>query len=235
MIKVGLRANNWPVEEEKAVLIQHIRAHFGIHHLEEIRLAFDMAVTRKLNLADKQISCYDQFTCEYFSLIMSAYRDWAAEQYKVLEKYLPTKDRETKKLLMPTTDWRGLVEEQFQKAVSKDTYKLFPVQFYDQVVTDGFIHPELYRDYLAYARKEICGELQLQLTSIISSDNPEDQSKIDRLQRLLNEYRAGNREYELITRAKQVSVWILFREAKRRKLQGLYERVDAPKLLQESY
>ncbi len=79
MVKVGLRSQNWPTDEEKQILLTHIVDNFPNHTIDEIRLAFDLAICGKLDLDDKDISCYENFSCLYFSKIMLAYRKWSAE------------------------------------------------------------------------------------------------------------------------------------------------------------
>lgn len=79
MIKVGLRAANFPTDEEKAILINHVYDNFGNHTPAEIRLAFDMALAGKLDLEADEIKCYENFSCLYFSQIMVAYRIWAGQ------------------------------------------------------------------------------------------------------------------------------------------------------------
>lgn len=85
MIKVGLREQNWPANEEKAVLIHHILNEYRGHTVTEIVLAFDMAFARKLDLSERDIPCYENFSCEYFSKIMNAYRKWAKEEYEQIQ------------------------------------------------------------------------------------------------------------------------------------------------------
>lgn len=81
MILVGLRGNNFPVGVEKSLLLNHVHENYGNHTPEEIRLAFDMAVSAKLDLEEKDVKCYENFSCAYFSQIMNAYRRWAREVY----------------------------------------------------------------------------------------------------------------------------------------------------------
>jgi hypothetical protein len=92
MVKVGLRAQNWPNTLEKEVLIQHIIENFGGNTVQEIRLAFDMAICAKLEIED--VGCYENFSCSYFSKIMLAYRTWAAEAVR----QLPTVDPPIQKI-----------------------------------------------------------------------------------------------------------------------------------------
>lgn len=81
MIKLGLRAQNWPTDEEKFVLINHVIKDYGGHTCEEILLAFDMAISGKL---DVEVNCYENFSCLYFSAIMNTYRGWAKDEVKQL-------------------------------------------------------------------------------------------------------------------------------------------------------
>lgn len=77
MVLVGLRGNNMPTEEEKFVLLNFIRNNFGNQTPEEIKLAFELAVSGKLEVDAK---CYENFSCEYFGRIMKAYIDYARQE-----------------------------------------------------------------------------------------------------------------------------------------------------------
>lgn len=81
MVLVGLRAQNYPDDIEKQILLNFITDHYGGHTPAEIKLAFEMAITRKL---DVDATCYENFSIAYFSQIMEAYREWAKEQIKQL-------------------------------------------------------------------------------------------------------------------------------------------------------
>lgn len=83
MMKVGLRAVNIPADIEKQVLIEHVVSNYGNHTHEEIKLAFDLAITGKL---DVDPNCFENFSCVYFSKIMNAYRAWAGKTYKEVVK-----------------------------------------------------------------------------------------------------------------------------------------------------
>jgi hypothetical protein len=76
MVIIGLRASNWPTDEEKAVLLQYVIKTFGGHSASEIKLAFEMAVAGKFNV---DVNCYENFSVLYFSSIMNVYRRWAGE------------------------------------------------------------------------------------------------------------------------------------------------------------
>lgn len=82
MLKVGLRAANLPNDEERQVLIDHALKYYGNHTPEEIKYAFDLAITDKLDLEAKDVTCYENFSCLYFSTIMNAYRKWINNEFK---------------------------------------------------------------------------------------------------------------------------------------------------------
>lgn len=83
---VGIRAQNMPAGPEKEFLHAYIFQHYGTHTPAEIRLAFDMAVQGQLDLAPDDVKCYENFSVLYFASIMRAYRSWAVEQAKRMER-----------------------------------------------------------------------------------------------------------------------------------------------------
>jgi hypothetical protein len=84
---VGLRAV--PVAAEKEFLHQYILKNYGGHTPAEIQLAFDMAVQGQLELDPRDVRCYENFSVIYFATIMRAYRSWAVEQAKRMERNEP--------------------------------------------------------------------------------------------------------------------------------------------------
>lgn len=126
MLKVGLRAANLPNDEEKSVLIAHIVTEYGNHTLEEIKLAFDMAISGKLDLDQKDITCYENFSCLYFSNIMTSYRTWAKETHKYI-KSTPKMLEENKTI--DDNEMFEWINEWKQK--EKIDVELIPLQFYD--------------------------------------------------------------------------------------------------------
>lgn len=98
MLKVGLREANLPAAEEEMVLKAHIISEYGNHTCEEIKLAFDLAIAGKLEIETKNISCYENFSCLYFSSIMNAYRLWAKEQSSQI-KVKPKEVEEEEKVI----------------------------------------------------------------------------------------------------------------------------------------
>ncbi len=128
MLKIGLRAENLPSREEKAVLIDHIITSYGNHTVEEIRLAFEMALANKLNLSEKEIVCYENFSCLYFSKIMNAYRAWAIEAHKFLSNKKPMAVIDDKKELADEEMAEWMMEWKNKEEIDID---LIPIMFYE--------------------------------------------------------------------------------------------------------
>ncbi len=74
MMVVGIRSTNMPTNEEVPVLKNFIKNHCGGYTLAEYRLAFELAAADQLECETKH---YENFTCEYVSRIMKAYRKYA--------------------------------------------------------------------------------------------------------------------------------------------------------------
>ena len=140
MLKVGLRANNLPNDIEKAVLIEHIINQYGRHTPAEIRLAFDMALSGKLDLEDKEVVCYENFSCLYFSKIMNAYRVWSKQTFNQLkmdkqieqpQEVIDTvemierwrNDKDLKMLLIPLFFYDFLVDTDIIKITDKEKWE----------------------------------------------------------------------------------------------------------------
>jgi len=134
MVKLGLRATNWPNDMEKSVLINHIIQNYGLHTLEEVILAFDMAIAGKLNV---EVNCYENFSCLYFSSIMNAYRVWAGQTHSEIKTEKP------KELPAPETteadmfEWVEHTKIQFEKG--KIPFNLLPVILFDFLLEKGKI------------------------------------------------------------------------------------------------
>jgi hypothetical protein len=82
MLLVGIRANNLPGKEETSVLFAHILKNYSGHTISEIRLAFEKAISGKLDISPDDVKAYENFTAAYFSAIVNSYRRWAQAEYR---------------------------------------------------------------------------------------------------------------------------------------------------------
>lgn len=114
-VMIGLRAENIPVEEEKAVLLEYIVENYGGHTAEEIKLAFKMAIQGKLSLKPNEIKCYENFSPLYFTTIMEAYREWSVEQARKLITVEKPKEPTERQKLNINIDYAHFLFKQINK------------------------------------------------------------------------------------------------------------------------
>ncbi len=143
MLKVGLRAANLPSHEETAVLISHIITNYGGNTVAEIRLAFDMAISGKL---DVEAKCYENFSCAYFSEIMNAYRAWAVQEYR---QNVKTETPEQKILTQEDLDnlHREDIENYYQRLRAGKIPHSLPVYFKEILEKDGLLKSETVAEF----------------------------------------------------------------------------------------
>lgn len=135
MVKVGLRAQNFPTEEEKGILLAHVVQEFGANTLDEIRLAFDLLISEQLDLEDKERICYENFSCAYLSLVMNSYRRWANNVYEQHSpKYNPLQIEHKE----DTSD--KAMQEWFDSVKQNETrFEFLPPMLYDWLEEKGKI------------------------------------------------------------------------------------------------
>lgn len=220
MIKVGIRAANLPSKEETIILYDHVVKHYGGHTLEEIDLAFEMAITGKL---ETDPNPYENFSCTYISRIINSYRIWAGQAIEHIRK-----DKQ-EVIQYSGPDWRGLIQFDYESFLNnRCTHQLWPVAYYDQLVDDGFIYPYLYKELMDKARVDLCSEVQFKITvekDPLKAELEEYNSTHD-LEKALLEYRTGKRDVEVVLLAKQRCVLMLFKQAKGNGYKLLYKNHD---------
>lgn len=134
LVKLGVRERNWPEDDEKIILLRHFVENYAWHTLNEIVLAFDMAIVGKL---DGDFACYENFTCEYVSRVMRAYRRWAAEEYKQIPA--PPSPERPKEKISDFAMLRWLAQEiQFIK--TGKPVEFVPLELYDYLDMRGKIN-----------------------------------------------------------------------------------------------
>lgn len=132
-VLVGLRPQHMPSPEIDNYNIGFIRRNFSARPLSEIEIAFELAITGKLDIDDAK--CYDQFTMEYFCRIMNAYRVYFNQNPPKIEN----KPQETPKIentIIPTQ------KKQEVAGWLKSTLKSFgdiPLYLYDYFDELGYV------------------------------------------------------------------------------------------------
>lgn len=138
MMLVGIRGQNAPTQAEFDFLKYYLVNNFGTHTAAEIRLAFDLAVSNRLELGESGATCYENFSCEYVGRIMSAYRYWAKIQHKDLPNDPPVALLEYR---MPRIDWAEEWEELKEAAKNGTIEKCIIVTpLYDWLVENGLMN-----------------------------------------------------------------------------------------------
>lgn len=173
MVKIGLRAQNFPSEEEKAVLVDHVLRQYGGHTVQEIRLAFDMAIEGKIGV---DANCYENFSCIYFSKIMSAYREYAKGEYRQLESSEHIKLLENKEDMsdQAMTDWLQAKRKDVLSGVC--TVDFIPVMLYNWLDKKGGIRKTIAekKEYLVKAVEH----RQAQLVKAIEDEDMFDNRRL---------------------------------------------------------
>ena len=81
---VGLRMQHYPDKLHNQFLINYIRKEYAHKTLDELQLAFELAIKQQLDIDDCKV--YDNFSIEYIVRIMNGYRLWLISENKKLVK-----------------------------------------------------------------------------------------------------------------------------------------------------
>lgn len=209
---IGL--TNFPDKGQEVTLLEFMRANYAPFTLKEMALAFEMAALGKLDFEKGKGQHYQQFSPAYFAEIMNAYKVWVTEVRKQYDKPAPF----TPKVSITENQWRGQIQKTYEAYTEKTNWKLWPVEFYDQLQRDGFIPMQYHLTHLKEARQILCSDIHMKIV------NEKDDLKIKSLESLLVEYRERHKEAEVIFLAKQLSVRELFMLHKIEDHRGFYEQ-----------
>lgn len=207
IMKAGVRAVNLPDELERSVLIEHILKNFGGNSLKEIELAFDMAMTGKL---DVNANCYENFSCLYFSTIMVAYRAWAVEEYK----YISNKREEDKLQLenkadFPDEEMIEWIDEWKQKIGAVSSPMFIPQPFYGFLNKKGMMKLTN-KEKFGYMANEAVNLLHGYLTDKVSFEGTKGDAMkaLDSFNRMKDKGHFTGNEYNSLKEiAKKVAVF----------------------------
>lgn len=161
MLKLGIRSQNLPSEEEKKVLISHIYTHYGEHTVQEVKLAFEMGMEGKLEV---KMEAYENFSCLYFSTVMNAYRDWARKEIKHVSNTFMDRikeEEEKPKESLSDKTYEEWMEDQRKKINEGMIVDLVPMMLYDYAIGKGLISPsnQQKKECLVIAAKYMQGKL----------------------------------------------------------------------------
>lgn len=143
LAKLGIRAHNLPVKEDEELLVSHILRNYSKKTLSELHLAFELAITGKLQLKDgESVNCYENFTCVYLSSIMNAYRVWSVAANKYIEMGAPAEPQKIYTEVEIINQRRGEIEAAFQ-LMKKGKLPITPEYFHEVLVADKYMAPDV--------------------------------------------------------------------------------------------
>lgn len=149
---IGLRPQHFPSKEEDYFLFSYIRKKYATYSIDELYLAFDLAINNKLDIDEWKV--YDQFSIEYLVRIMNSYRRFAAKQ---IQEHQPQKIENTVQI---TKEEKIADIENFIKQESVNI-RLIPIYLFDWMVEMGYIKQSeeektaVYSEAIKYRYKEL--------------------------------------------------------------------------------
>lgn len=137
---VGLRAQHYPVDQDKDDLHQYIFFKYGKKTTSELILAFDLAISGELGLKPEDVKVYDQFTIAYIAQIMSAYKNWLRNVIETVKPKAPSVMIEDKKNLTDEEKAQWIAD---WKQMPEINIELIPLLFYDFLTDKKIITPSI--------------------------------------------------------------------------------------------
>lgn len=229
-LMVGLRERNFPNQLETMFLHQFIRENYGGHSVDEVKMAFRMAIKSELDIESEEVTSYENFSVRYVSNIMNSYRRWASYEFRRLEKHIQPTESEMKLLEGQKKEeihWGAIIEKEYQHFLSfgEEHWKIFPVGLYNQLVKDNVFESELFRKAMPIVRKKVIGEHQVERVKHemrrfegederTLSSKSKNEVTIKNIQRTMDEYASGEKDGELEVAAKAYCVLQFFKNSK---------------------
>jgi hypothetical protein len=153
---VGLRGKNMPTEVESKILFQKIREYYPHKKLDELVLAFDLAIQKKINA---EVNVYDQFTLPYLTEIMDKYRVYVNEMAKDMPVEVP------KQITYKISNEEKMLDiEEFR--MQQVAFGMIPTYIYQWIIDLQLFEPteeqriEMYRRALLMREKELRTEAE---------------------------------------------------------------------------
>ncbi len=201
MLKVGLRPQSLPTDEQKHVLISFIQKHYANYSVYQISEAFDLAITGQLPLKD--VSCYENFSCEYFGRIMAAYKSHLISTGQVQKNTDNERmaRQETQLSLPPVpADWSKHVDDLKKQVQSGNIPAIIPVGIYDWLENENLICAD-YTEFLDMAKVSV-----LAMTKEEKQQNTLTGRGIGEVLADLNNLVSGNVNQRVINQAKRLAI-----------------------------
>lgn len=202
-----------------------------------------MAVKGQLDIPMEEVKCYDNFSVLYLSSIINSYRRWAVSEYRHIEKHIPPSEADLKYLEMPKEEihWGSMIEKAYQHFLSfqDESWRLFPVGFYEQLVVDKIFDEEFFRKAMPVVRKGVIGQLQREIVKHqmrsfdgfekderLASEKSRIETKVNSMTAEIKSYESGEKDSVLELTAKQYCVLQYFKNSKQNMKQHVYVRVE---------
>ena len=146
---IGLRPQHFPTQQEDAFLFNYIKFNYGFRGIEELVIAFDLAIKDVLDIEDVKV--YDQFSPEYLNRIMNGYKKHITFLAKNIQK--PTKLPEA--LPPPPMTREDKIEEIKYWSDKMDSVNklIVPIYIYDYLIDCELVkmNDERFNQYLIMA------------------------------------------------------------------------------------
>ncbi len=240
-LMVGLKEKNFPNQLETMFLYQFLVENYGGHSIEEIKMAFRMAIKSELDLPSEDVTCYENFSAKYLAGVLNSYRRWSTQEYRRLEQHLPP-PAELKQLEAAKEDmhWGKIIEEEYQHFLSfgREKMKLWPADIYNQLVKDDFIDIELWRKAMPVVRGKMVKDLAIKVATLemrkfkdpeknerIAFAESINRTNISSTEKQIEKYKNGENDGELELVAKQYCVYQFFKLKKEQTTQHIYQPV----------
>jgi hypothetical protein len=164
---MGIPANNLPAEEIMMATIQGLVRNFGSMYEGEVRTAFEMAITGKVEVEGH----YQSLSLKYICNVLNAYRVKVNSAMRYYDRHRIEPPHEDLK-----ADWSETLDD-----LAKDPNMIIPVAIYDWMIEKGIINPSKEEKVqgMKDAERKIREDLQALVTmGKASSDEVRDLEKI---------------------------------------------------------
>lgn len=163
---IGLRPQHFPTKEEDVLIFKYIRLKYGKQTIDELYLAFDLAINGNLDIDDVKV--YDQFSIEYLVRIMNAYRRHASKSF---ENYRPEALIEEKKHVITDEEKKTDIEEMLKSNI-RNIHRI-PTYIFDWMVELKYINHSEEEKVNLYSRaiKHILNELKNEFQNNMANRN----------------------------------------------------------------